>query len=418
MTRWKLPVLLSIVSALTFINVLTSRRAFPKNETITLPFDGTRPTLPALVAPNAAFGACLMMKDDNDLLYEWISYHYLTLPLRYLVVGSDTGNVQDPHEVLKRWSYEMKYWVLNSTDFIGRHGPYNRKKKDDKDFFHHQLMYRQHAFITTCSELLQEQGVHWVVMIDSDEFIVMNQFNEDDDANYHKRESDNVTYKMRKLLTESHYLTVLDAIQAIERLIQPIQPCYVMPRLRFGALERVTCPDSTQVKLLAKADFNYAAMSTLRYKQHAGKSTFSANKFGKVMVDLSQIPDVSKVPRNIHRPFEPQCPFPVVWFKDVVFSVNHYTGSWERYSHRKDKRRKCENWIEMAYHDGGDSCYQHIHTWFPKFVEQVGQERAKFLLGVDATTIQTQTIEECPPKGFDFSKLKKKYGWNISNLVA
>jgi hypothetical protein len=419
MARWKIPYLLSIVSALTFLNVLTSRRAIPKIDIVGLSFELEHPMRSAstLLAPNASFGACLMMKDDNDLLYEWISYHYLTLPLRYLVVGSDTGNAQDPHDVLKRWSHDIQYWVMNSTDFIGRHGPYQRKKKDDKDFFHHQLIYRQRAFITTCSEFLQEKGIHWIVMIDSDEFIVMNQFNHDDDENYHAMELGNITYKMRKLLTERRFSTVLDVIQTIERVIQPIQPCYIMPRLRFGALERVTCSDSAHVDGLAKENFNFAAMSTLRYKQHAGKNRFSANKFGKVMVDLSQISDASKVPKNVHRPFQ-QCPYPVVWFKDVVFSVNHYTASWERYSHRHDKRRNCENWIEMAYHDGGDSCYQRMHTWFPKFLEQVGHERAKYLLGVDVATMQTQTFEECPPKGFDFAKLQKKYGWNMSNLMT
>jgi hypothetical protein len=416
MKRWKLLISLLIVSVLTLLNIHTVQRVDPKDDITGLEPVGETSPSSTFLAPNASFGACLMMKEDNDLLYEWISYHYLTLPLRYLVVGSDQGNTQNPHDVLKRWTNDIHYWVLNSTDFIGRHGPYQRTKKDDKDFFHHQLIYRQRAFVTTCVEFLKERGIHWIVMIDSDEFIVMNRFNMDDDDDFHATNSENVTYKMRKFLTNGDYSTVLDVIHATKRELQPIEPCYIMPRLRFGALERVSCSDSIQVNQVAKSEYKYAAMSTLRYKQHAGKNHFSANKFGKVMVDLSQIPDVSKQPKNVHRPFTDQCPYPVVWFKDVLFSVNHYTASWERYSHRQDERRNCENWIELAYHDQGNSCHQQIHKWFPQFIDKVGHKRAKHLLGLDATR-QIQSTEECPPKDFDFTKLQKKYGWNISNLI-
>jgi hypothetical protein len=374
--------------------------------------------------PASSFGACIMMKEDNDLLYEWIAYHYLMLPLRYLVVGSDEGNIHNPLDVLQRWNGTgLNYWVLNSSDFVGRHGPSRRDKKDDPQFHHHQFVYRQRGFVTTCAEFLKEKGIHWMTMIDSDEFIVFNRFNTDDTVdNYHTMQAQNATYKMRNLLSspETENYTALDVIHKIEQDMQPIDPCTLMPRLRFGALEGVSCTDSSHVNRLAKRDYNYAAMSTLRYKQHAGKNTFGANKFGKVMVDLSQIPNLSEAPKNIHRPFKNECPYPVTWFQDALFSVNHYTASWERYSHRQDERRNCENWIEFAFHDQGDSCEQRIHTWFPRFVEQVGGQ-AKYLLGVDATKQIVQSTNEnnkCPPKNFDFSRLRKKYGWNISNLVV
>jgi hypothetical protein len=381
---------------------------------------------PKSLPPASSFGACIMMKEDNDLLYEWIAYHYLMLPLRYLVVGSDEGNTHNPLDVLQRWNGTgLNYWVLNSTDFVGRHGPSRRDKKNDPHFHHHQFIHRQRGFVTTCAEFLEEKGIHWMTLIDSDEFIVLNRFNNDDTVDdYHTIQAQNTTYKMRQLLSspEAERYTALDVIHKIEQDIQPIDPCTLMPRLRFGALEGISCTDASNVNELAKRDYNHAAMSTLRYKQHAGKNTFSANKFGKVMVDLSQIPNVSaEVPKNIHRPFKNECPYPVTWFQDALFSINHYTASWERYSHRQDERRNCENWIELAFHDHGDSCEQRIHTWFPRFVEEVGgHERAKYLLGVDATKqiIQTTKEKKCPPKNFDFSKLQKKYGWNISNLVV
>lgn len=33
--------------------------------------------------------ACLLVKDENNNLPEWIAYHYHNLPLRYLVVAVD-----------------------------------------------------------------------------------------------------------------------------------------------------------------------------------------------------------------------------------------------------------------------------------------------------------------------------------------
>jgi hypothetical protein len=363
--------------------------------------------------PNASFGACLMMKEDNDLLYEWIAYHYLLLPLRFVVIGSDEGNTQDPRQVLSRWHNDtgLQYWVMNSSAFVNRHGPYRRKKQDDKDFHHHQLIYRQRGFITTCAEFLQKKGLRWIAYIDSDEFIVLNKFNQDDDASYHTTHSGNATYKMREVLSNmSGNPTVLDVIHRVGNLVEPIAPCYVMPRLRFGALETVSCPESAQVDETAKNEYNYQAMSTLRYKQHGGKNHFAANKFGKVMIELSHIKNVSVFPKNVHRPFIDQCPIPVVWFHDVLFSVNHYTASWERYSHRLDQRRNCENWMELAYHDRGNSCYQNMHEWFPRFARMFGQSKAKFLLGVDMTK-QVKSDETCPPEeGFNFSKrLKRLY---------
>lgn len=205
--------------------------------------------------------------------------------------------------------------------------------------------------------------------------------------------------------------TVLDVIHKMEREVQPIDPCYVMPRLRFGALERLSCNDSqvTTVNQLAQSDYNYAAMSTLRYVQHAGKVNFPANKYGKVMVDLSQMEDVSRAPPNVHRPFKSQCPYPMVWFRDVLFTINHYTASWERYNRAEDERRSCERWMELAFYDQGNSCSQRLHHWFPRFLNRMGQDHAKYLLGVDSTK-QVQSKHQCPPKDFDYTQLQKNTG--------
>ena len=43
-----------------------------------------------------SFSACMLIKDDNDLLNEWLAYHYHVLNLRYLVVAVDPSSATSP----------------------------------------------------------------------------------------------------------------------------------------------------------------------------------------------------------------------------------------------------------------------------------------------------------------------------------
>eukprot|EP00588_Corethron_pennatum_P009150 CAMPEP_0194271248 /NCGR_PEP_ID=MMETSP0169-20130528/5088_1 /TAXON_ID=218684 /ORGANISM="Corethron pennatum, Strain L29A3" /LENGTH=204 /DNA_ID=CAMNT_0039013557 /DNA_START=100 /DNA_END=711 /DNA_ORIENTATION=+ len=71
--------------------------------------------IPPLQARRSRFGpektdvisACLLVKDDNHILSEWIAYHYTTLPLRHLVVAVDPISETSPADILGRWNKEM-----------------------------------------------------------------------------------------------------------------------------------------------------------------------------------------------------------------------------------------------------------------------------------------------------------------------
>jgi len=54
------------------------------------------------------FAACLLLKDDNHRLVEWIAYHYQVLPLRSLVVAIDPNSVTSPLSILRRWNDTSK----------------------------------------------------------------------------------------------------------------------------------------------------------------------------------------------------------------------------------------------------------------------------------------------------------------------
>jgi hypothetical protein len=96
------------------------------------------------LSKSESFGACLMLKEDNELLYEWLAYHYTTLPLRYVFVGSDVGNLHDPSTVLERWRLAntgLQYWIQNASAFIHRHGHEYGSVNSTEDA-HHAFVHR------------------------------------------------------------------------------------------------------------------------------------------------------------------------------------------------------------------------------------------------------------------------------------
>ena len=77
------------------------------------------PQQPAL-DDNATFSACLLIKDDNAILSEWIAYHYHTVNLRHLVVAVDPSSTESPASILSRWrqntDLKVNYW--NDTEYM------------------------------------------------------------------------------------------------------------------------------------------------------------------------------------------------------------------------------------------------------------------------------------------------------------
>jgi hypothetical protein len=49
------------------------------------------------------FSACLLVKDDNQLLPEWLAYHYTIMPLRRLIVGVDPLSLTRVEPILDKY---------------------------------------------------------------------------------------------------------------------------------------------------------------------------------------------------------------------------------------------------------------------------------------------------------------------------
>ena len=121
-----------------------------------------------VVVPHIApfeFSACLLVKDDNQILPEWLAYHYTVLPLRRLIVGVDPLSKTSPEHILDgyraigmnittwtgnwywedgRWSQE-KYANFNPLNYTWMHG-------------HNMHRVRQLVFLRTCLKQLKQEG--------------------------------------------------------------------------------------------------------------------------------------------------------------------------------------------------------------------------------------------------------------------
>jgi hypothetical protein len=162
--------------------------------------------------------ACLLVKDDNHRLVEWLAYHYTMLPLRRLIIAVDPGSLTSPHRILQRWtglspSPQSQSHHNNNTSHSDAHDstttwhnrtlptlPYPLRAElwQDEDYFtsvelkdlHYQYRctaiekndiitkwhrVRQNRFLAKCSQqLYSEKQYKYVALVDTDEYITFN----------------------------------------------------------------------------------------------------------------------------------------------------------------------------------------------------------------------------------------------------
>lgn len=139
--------------------------------------------LPESLAANATVSACLLIKDDNEILSEWIAYHYHTINLRHLIVAVDPLSSESPTAILENWrlttDLEIREWSdvhYMPTEFIknGKAPPeYMATESDFKnatmsadsllEISNHR--YRQRVFLASCMKAVRASGNSWVMHI-------------------------------------------------------------------------------------------------------------------------------------------------------------------------------------------------------------------------------------------------------------
>jgi hypothetical protein len=159
-------------------------------------------------------------------------------------------------------------------------------------------------------------------------------------------------------------------------------PCISMLRVLFGSVESSLPEQHAGVP----AEYNATAFESLRWRFHALPHHAELHGNPKVILDVRAIPERYFEPRivfSIHRPVREYCPrhseMAFSNFRKQPIAVNHYLGSWERYSGRNDLRRSREKYDMKASvnrgHDDG------IRLWLRGFVQSMGTTQATKLLG-------------------------------------
>jgi len=125
-----------------------------------------------------SFAACLLIKDDNHWLIEWLAYHYHVLPLRRIVVVRDPNSRTSPDGIFRRWRGRMNVTFCIDDDFLP---PWVSNKYQEGSIDAARLhRYRQQFFYSHCLKALKTQSQSsWILLSDTDEFIKPNRRSSD-----------------------------------------------------------------------------------------------------------------------------------------------------------------------------------------------------------------------------------------------
>ncbi len=327
--------------------------------------------------------ACLLVKDDNDLLPEWIAYHYHALKLRHVMIALDPSSQTSPLSIFQTWSRHTNLTFSIYTDDMympqrflqqGYMVPPHLIKTNANESKWHQghespeqvlrdririnnHRFRQKTFVAHCIRTLRRRtkqpqaaaaAATWMMHIDTDEFVVLNPFLRPDGARFNESRSLQPFIPITSATPNSlfSFLQQLIVVQGRAKLVN--YPCISMPRLQFGAVEDDDDEDDRLHNSTLPLHWNLTTFETLRWRYHTSYTDADRNGQPKVIVDISQIPASDPMVTgqkvfSIHRPSAALCrnkdQMDFTSTRRYPLTVNHYMGSWERYSARNDSRR-------------------------------------------------------------------------------
>ena len=324
--------------------------------------------------------ACLLVMDDNHYLIEWLAYHYLILPLRYLIIAVDPRSKTSPTSILERWKDRMTIVEWSDEDFLPVDWVHHDRELNEEDSRQKFNLHRerQRNFYPTCLRALRNVHREWTTCIDSDEFLHMN-------PNY-RLVKENSQYR--------HPPTIRDAI---DKSYQDVElgttSCITVPRLRFGNYENVSDESASITSTISNESETSELLQTipkqqfltLRWKYRSPFQSKHNNGMPKSMVDVSQIANYSRQETDAHRPVRSECPRRNLYMPNLVspLVVNHYVGTYEQYTFRDDARAGMKQRDDERFawygtiQDGVDAS---IAPWLGRFVQEVGLQEARRLL--------------------------------------
>eukprot|EP00980_Cylindrotheca_fusiformis_P021033 scaffold8050_cov116-Cylindrotheca_fusiformis.AAC.10 len=375
--------------------------------TVDIPADASNASDRDILLNTTSF--CLVIKDDGDILNEWIAYHYHVLNMRQLIVAVDPSSETSPEPILQKWEelFGMSIGVWKDEDFMPAsflRGEYDEIESYVSKFrfpnginsttkgYQEQLTiinnhrYRQHVFVSQCLRSLKgrledPQHGNWVAHVDSDEYIVLN-----------PRVRENIEAVKPVLVPQvpsagsllsylNHGFSVLPAWNVRRK-------CLLIPRILYTPRTHYS---KKKQKIVGEKLWNTDRFETLRWEIHRDLSLPSGVQ--KAIMDVSAIEKNHSIfeegrIRSVHFPLprseEDDCPVEIVDpdLRDVnqyPLAINHYVGSLERYLSRNDTRRHESIWRKKT-RLMGEVSDGWIFGWLCSFVEEHGLEKVSQVL--------------------------------------
>ncbi|GKY91677.1 hypothetical protein MPSEU_000139500 [Mayamaea pseudoterrestris] len=355
-----------------------------------------------------SLSACLLIKDDNVLLNEWIAYHYHTMRMRHLLVAIDPSSQSSPEQVFATWRNltDLQIVTWNDTQYMPesflKTGNFiepnrvaldsNRSRwlriptcnvvdctatRDDKvRIANHR--FRQVSFLSKCLSFHRDAGRTLTMHIDTDEYVVLNR---------HKRKGDlRGVLPVPSLKQPDGLFNYLSSMYRDAYLYEKINlPCLSMPRVLFGSVEKDDTAKAAAIAATTPSGYNARKFETLRWWYHTTDDDKERNGQPKVIIDVSRVPADDEMYTklfSIHRPSKALCrTLFQIKFDDVQrypLTVSHYIGPWDRYNARNDSRRTYDLFhYKSNVHEGPD---YYMRSWLRGFIDNVGVEKAKILL--------------------------------------
>jgi len=352
------------------------------------------------------FSACLLMRDDNKILPEWLAYHYEVLPLRRLIVAVDPFSRTDPTPILDVYrDLGMHVTLWTDADYM-RTG----YKTWERPFYGPNLthaemwkgyLWRQRVFLMECTRQLQLENRSWTLFLDTDEYLFLNHYRPTEGQPYHcfdqygrdkanpqpndllecneayHKEMQSGTLPRSKLpmvgsstnATMAHYI-----LQIRDELLQWDESyrsfCWVFPRVLFGAWDS---SNHSHIQPQMPSGFDLTTFRTLRYRKTGVLQNFVP---GKPILDVSAAPTRMWDITNPHRPHNQCRGGPYAKHYSAIFRVHHYTGTPDEFLTRPGRTL---SQFQQRNNANGVIHEEELNEsagWLQSFVERVGWERA------------------------------------------
>ena len=155
---------------------------------------------------DSLFTICLLTKDDNDILSEWLAYHYHTMKLRHIVVATDPTSLTSPRSILERYATtQFSFSILKQRQQQQRNEGEDNNNMDDVSFTYdlwNDTDYMPTWFTNTYSEKHHDYSRDDYEQYQVPKFVPTHWFHNSSTSPFHKDLDDASNIPHQKLLQD------------------------------------------------------------------------------------------------------------------------------------------------------------------------------------------------------------------------